>query len=83
MSGDSQTGMEITPHEQDDKTVVTWMHEEIEKIVIVTARQKNISILVKSGLQKLKAMLNELAKTTEPESPRNSERVRSPADSPE
>ena len=42
MSGDSQTAMETTPQEQDDKTVVTWMHEEIEKMVKATARQKNI-----------------------------------------
>ena len=39
--------------------------------------------MVKSGLQKLKAMLDELAKTTQPEPPRNFKRVRSPADSTE
>ena len=83
MSGDNQTGMETTPQEQDDKTMVTRMHEEIEKMVKATARQKNISIVVKSGLQKLKAMLDELAKTTQPEPPRNSKGVRSPADSPD
>ena len=74
-SADSQTEMETTPQEQDDKTVVTRMHEEIEKMVNATARQKNISIVVKSGLQKLKAMLDELAKTTQPETARSSKRV--------
>ena len=82
-STDSQTGMETTPQEQDDKIVVTRMHGEIEKMVNATARQKNISIVVKSGFQKLKAILDELAKTTQSEPPRSSKRVRSPADSPE
>ena len=59
------------------------MYEEIEKMVKATARQKNVSIVVKSGLQKLKAMLDELTKTTQPEPPRNSKRMRSSADSPE
>ena len=86
--GAERNDAELPPKECDQKTMAERMQQEIEKMENATARQKNISIVVKTGLQRLKAILVELAcisgeDSTQSEPSRSTKRVRSPADSPE
>lgn len=93
LSSASETGYTTEPCDQNVDTILQELQEEVDKMEKATEKQKNISIVVKDGLKKIRALLADLRYarslnqarsqgTTERTAKTLKRRVRSPGSSP-